>query len=100
MLSRLCAAPDVVVTDKQLETSVPQRKAAEEELERSMHKKTVKMQQQDKKINGLNEQFNKFKTLLEKKGFSASRQNTSTTYEMYQNLLSSCSMAMEQNNPR
>ena len=48
-----------------------------------MHEKTVHMQQQEEKINELNEQYNKFKTLLEEKRFSVSRrQNTSTTCEM------------------
>ena len=48
------------------------------------------MQQQEEKINELNEQYNKFKTLLEQKGFSVSGgQNTSTTYEMVTNVNSS-----------
>ena len=44
-----------------------------------MHEKTVQLE----KIDELNEQYKKFKTLLEQKGFSVSRrQNTSTTYEL------------------
>ena len=55
-----------------------------------MHEKTLQMEQQEEKINELNEQYNKFKTLLEQEGFSVSRrQNTSTTYEMVTNVNSS-----------
>ena len=52
--------------------------------------KTVQLEQQEETINELNEQYNKFKTLLEQEGFSVSRrQNTSITYEMVTNVNSS-----------
>lgn len=55
-----------------------------------MEEKTVQVQQQEEKVNQLNEQYNKFKSLLDQKGFSVSRrQNTSTTYEMVTNVNSS-----------
>lgn len=55
-----------------------------------MEENTVQIQQQEEKVNQLNEQYNKFKSLLEQKGFSVSRrQNTGTTYEMVTNVNSS-----------
>ena len=76
----------LLFTEKQLQTSVAQKDAAEgelERLERSVEEKTVQVQQQEEKVNELNEQYKKFKSLLEHKGFSVSRrQNTSTTYDM------------------
>ena len=55
-----------------------------------MDEKKVQVQQQEEKVNELNEQYKKFKSLLEQKGFSVSRrQNTSTTYEMVTNVNSS-----------
>ena len=84
---------DFYVREKQLQTSVAQKDVAEEELERlerSVEEKTVQVQQQEEKVNQLNEQYNKFKSLLDQKGFSVSRrQNTSTTYEMVTNVNSS-----------
>ncbi|KAL9976746.1 hypothetical protein ACROYT_G014075 [Oculina patagonica] len=55
---------------KQIESTVAQKVAAEEELERlerSLEEKTVQIQQQEEKVNQLNEQYNKFKSLLEQK---------------------------------
>ena len=55
-----------------------------------MEEKTVQVRQQEEKVNQLNEQYNKFKSLLDQKGFSVSRrQNTSTAYEMVTNVNSS-----------
>ena len=81
------------VTDKQVRISEAQKNAAEEELERlerNVEEKTVQVQQQEEKVSELNEHYNKFKSLLEQKGFSVRRrQNTSTTYEMVRNINSS-----------
>ena len=83
----------LLFTEKQVQTSVAQKDAAEgelERLERSVEEKTVQVQQQEEKVNELSEQYKKFKSLLEQKGFSVSRrQNTSTTYEMVTNFNSS-----------
>ena len=50
----------------------------------------MQVQQQEEKVSELNEHYNKFKSLLEQKGFSVHRrQNTSTTYEMVTNVNSS-----------
>ena len=74
-------------------TNYAQKDAAEgelERLERSVEEKTVQVQQQEEKVNELNEHYKKFKSLLEQKGFSVSRrQNICTTYEMVTNVNSS-----------
>ena len=55
-----------------------------------MEEKEDQVKQQEEKVTQLNEQYHKFKSLLEQKGFSvARRKNASTTYDMITNVNSS-----------
>ena len=55
-----------------------------------MEEKEDQVKQQEEKVTQLNEQYHKFKSLLEQKGFSvARRKNASPTYDMMTNVNSS-----------
>ncbi|CAH3162294.1 unnamed protein product, partial [Pocillopora meandrina] len=77
----------------QIQTSVAQKDAVEEELQslqKSVEEKEDEVKQQEEKVTQLNEQYHKFKSLLEQKGFSvARRKNASTTCDMITNVNSS-----------
>ncbi|CAH3110148.1 unnamed protein product [Pocillopora meandrina] len=60
----------------QIQTSVAQKDAVEEELkslQKSVEEKEDQVKQQEEKVTQLNEQYHKFKSLLEQKGFSVAR---------------------------
>ena len=56
----------------------------------SVEEKEDQVKQQEEKVTQLNEQYHKFKSLLERRGFSvARRKNASTTYDVITNVSSS-----------
>ena len=77
----------------QIQTSVAQKDTVEEELQSlqmSVEEKEDQVKQQEEKVTQLNEQYHKFKSLLERKGFSvARRKNASTSYDVITNVSSS-----------
>ena len=56
----------------------------------SVEEKEDQVKQQEEKVTQLNEQYHKFKSFLERKGFSvARRKNASTSYDVITNVSSS-----------